>query len=608
MGNYNDQIQTAVQGRHGEVRMDCPACEGGQRGTLGVNVDSGRFHCFRCELKGNLSSGNGKKPMPEYLWAQAEPVSSHPYLEQKGVKNHGLRLDRHGNLVEPFEQHAQISTIQFIDPEGKKRFLSKAKGGVFKGSHHRIPGDKARVCYAEGYATAASIHEATGVEVIVVGAKDNFLPVLEATAHRYTDSQIVVAADNDASGAGLRAAEKAAQKFSAKVAMPETVGQDFNDLFLEGGPDAVVAALIAARESEPELEETRFNIIEAGTLISTDPPPADPVIEAMADLGDKLLIVGPTKTWKTFFILTLCVSLGSGRRFLNWEIPKARRVCLINFEITPRHMHKRIRGIARAMGIRAEDLEGRFHILNARGLGITGPAGLEALTPSLMDLKPEVVLIDPLYKFAEGDENHAEDAKVAMAAFDKLALRAGAMIGFVHHDPKGFAGDRNIRDRGAGSNVVARDYDACFALTPHASAESAVVVDTLLRNYPPQEPVTIVFENRGAGFCFYPGDGLAPEKQTSKSGKKVIPFRSYTGAVEAILNGSNEMNMADFKEVLKEKAGFSNNKLKEFMGWATGGESPLLCTRSERSRGKHDKYVWMNTSEGANPRLDFNEE
>ena len=80
-----------------------------------------------------------------------------------------------------------------------------------------------------------------------------------------------------------------------------------------------------------------------------------------------------------------------------------------------------------------------------------------------------------------------------MSAFDELAEQTGAAIIYVHHDTKGSPGDKDIRDRGAGSNVLGRDYDACVTLTAHASDPDATVVEVLLRNFPPQDPFTIAW-------------------------------------------------------------------------------------------------------------------
>jgi len=70
--------------------------------------------------------------------------------------------------------------------------------------------------------------------------------------------RVMILADNDLSGAGMRAAEAAARRLRAQgrdvaVVLPPVEGQDFNDLLLQEGPDAV-AAVIAVADSRPDAE------------------------------------------------------------------------------------------------------------------------------------------------------------------------------------------------------------------------------------------------------------------------------------------------------------------------------------------------------------------
>lgn len=72
--------------------------------------------------------------------------------------------------------------------------------------------------------------------------------------------RVLILADNDTSGAGLRAAEAAARRLRAQgrdvaVVLPPEEGEDFNDLLLREGSEAV-AALIADAEAITEAEPT----------------------------------------------------------------------------------------------------------------------------------------------------------------------------------------------------------------------------------------------------------------------------------------------------------------------------------------------------------------
>jgi putative DNA primase/helicase len=90
--------------------------------------------------------------------------------------------------------------------------------------------------------------------------------------------RVIILADNDASGAGLRAAETAARRLRLEgrdvvIALPPEPGQDFNDLLVASGPDGVRAAITVAlprpEEASPEIGQHRpLNYLNG----SEDPP------------------------------------------------------------------------------------------------------------------------------------------------------------------------------------------------------------------------------------------------------------------------------------------------------------------------------------------------
>jgi hypothetical protein len=330
----------------------------------------------------------------------------------------------------------------------------------------------------------------------------------------------------------------------------------------------------------------------AATWLDVDPLPADQIIENIFDAGDKVAIIGSSKLMKSFFLQQALLCFAAGRPLFDWRIPKPRRCCHIQYEVKEHHYHRRLRRLAAAMNIQPSDLGDRLHILNARGLGLTGPAGLEKIKHILYHLKPQIISFDPLYKVADGIENAAESMKVILNAFDELAEATGAAIQYVHHDAKGSPGDRDIRDRGAGSNVLGRDYDACFTLTAHASDPDAIVIETLLRNYKPQEPFTIQFmeDETTGGYKFELRPDILATKKTSANAKQAPSLDVYLPVALEILNNEiMEINL--FKAELKKKAGISDHRVKGFVSWVTAGGNPKLETRQERGRGKNEKWI-----------------
>jgi hypothetical protein len=336
-----------------------------------------------------------------------------------------------------------------------------------------------------------------------------------------------------------------------------------------------------------------IRVINAADMLETAPLDPDQVLEDMLDAGDKLALVASSKHRKSFFFLMLALALAAGRNFMKWRVPRARRVLYVQFEVREHHTHRRLRNLAHAMGITSGHIGDRLQIIPARGLGLKGEAGLTTIRQAAIGFEPEVIMLDPLYKIADGVENAAEDFKKLLNGFDQLAEETGAAIMFIHHDPKGASGDKDIRDRGAGSNVLGRDYDACITLTAHSNAPDAIVVETLLRNYAPQEPFTIVWKNGEGGYCFDLAEDIIPNKKTSKSKPQPAPVSTFLPQAKEILLAGRELEIKFFKSLFKEKTGLSNARVNDFVNWATGGEHSPLEMREERGYCLHKKMIRM---------------
>ena len=154
------------------------------------------------------------------IWNQCAPAEgSHPYLKAKGVQSHKLALYQ-GSLVIPLcDTAGQIHSLQFIDAEGNKRFLS---GGRKKGCFFLIGTPSEPLCIAEGYATAASIYEATGQTCVVAFDAGNLKPVALAFRTAFPKAKITICADNDLNtegNPGVTKATEAAQAIDALLAI-----------------------------------------------------------------------------------------------------------------------------------------------------------------------------------------------------------------------------------------------------------------------------------------------------------------------------------------------------------------------------------------------------
>ena len=171
------------------------------------------------------------------LWDRAEPCERHPYLEKKGVLSYGgLRVNEQGILMLPmYDAQMTIVGIQFISPDGSKKFLTGSKKtGSFFILGQEILKTSQVINFAEGYATAASYHQDFSQPVIVAFDAYNLTPVAEVVFEFLKDRKFIFIADNDPdSNTGEKEAVKACQairklKGQADVFMPESKG-DYND-------------------------------------------------------------------------------------------------------------------------------------------------------------------------------------------------------------------------------------------------------------------------------------------------------------------------------------------------------------------------------------------
>lgn len=216
-------------------------------------------------------------------WARAVPAPQHdhPYLARKGITGAGARQLDVYTLEHTDKQTGEIRTItlrdvllvplrhgpgalvglQIIKADGEKFFT---KGTPAEGAYHVIgkPARDGRVVICEGYATAVSIHMATGWCCVVAFNAGNLLPVAIKICKSMPDADLVIGTDDDIYtvrpenhaqagkpwNPGVEAAEIAARAVTAKIAWPVWKDNnrpdrhtDFNDLHTDEGLEAVKA-------------------------------------------------------------------------------------------------------------------------------------------------------------------------------------------------------------------------------------------------------------------------------------------------------------------------------------------------------------------------------
>ncbi len=212
------------------------------------------------KIKQELEIKEGFKKAAEraaWVWSKSVKQESHPYCTRKKITTQGARIYK-GALVIPVYKSGVLTSVQFIAENGEKRFL---KGGDVSGAYGSI-GKLGKTLYVcEGFATAKTIHEATGdCSVWAFNAK-NIEPVVKTLRAKYKDIKLVVCADNDQwqklnptdterawvgveskKNAGIVSAKATGELYTYPTFDKDDKdrGTDFNDFYIQYGKDDVL--------------------------------------------------------------------------------------------------------------------------------------------------------------------------------------------------------------------------------------------------------------------------------------------------------------------------------------------------------------------------------
>lgn len=257
------------------------------------------------------------------------------------------------------------------------------------------------------------------------------------------------------------------------------------------------------------LDDDLPDILDFGNQLSEPPKLSPELIGGILREGNKMIITGESKAGKTCLSQELAVCIAEGKPWLGKFPCQQGKVLYINLEVEEASLFHRFKSIYLANGWELGPNTHNIRPWNLRGFAVP----LEKLAAKVIrrckNTGPyKAIILDPLYKVQQGDENSAEAIAAFCNALDKIAYETGAAIIYDHHHPKGAVGNRKIIDRGSGSGVFARDADAICDLSflepdkviletigqQIADGEKPMQVAFVLRDFKDVEPINIFFK------------------------------------------------------------------------------------------------------------------
>ena len=375
---------------------------------------------------------------------------SHPYLVRKRIRAHGAMILGSDLLLPMFDAAGNVVSTQTIAPDGDKTF----RAGCTSRGMYAIGSSTPYVVVCEGFATGASIHEATGLRVYVVFSAGN-LPALIADIaeiEAVNGAQIVIAADNDLSGTGQREAERAAEAIGgAQVLMPSEVGADWNDIAIRR-PDELLKAFAEIRPLFQSWEITDYASLPRRQWVY-----GTTYIRQFCSLT-----VAPGGLGKSTLVLTEAIAMATGRDLLGVQPVGRLKVVYFNAEDPLVELQLRVAAICIAFGIDQRELVGQLYLQSGRENEIILAAGdpgeiieaaFQRIEGFLRFHAVDVLILDPLANMHEAEEDNRLFRRLGKR-LSRLADAHNLAAKIVHHTKKLGGQAATVEDSRGGSALI----------------------------------------------------------------------------------------------------------------------------------------------------------
>jgi len=432
------------------------------------------------------------------IWENAQPADpDHGYLLKKKIKPYKLKQSGKELIVPVLDENGKIISLQMILPEKDttnkdKKFLP---GGRVKGGSFTIGNmDDSTLYIGEGFATMATVHQATEKPCIVTFNSGNLKRVSQILKDRFPDKKIIICADNDletekktGSNPGRIAGEDAARAIGAQFYICP-LNSDFNDLQQAHGIDSVRKALNIKKKQFQlkRLSEIKFR-------------PPEWLIKSLFEKDTLNMVFGDPGAAKSFFSIDMACCIATGKDFHGADVKQGPVVYIAG---------EGQNGIKRrftAWGIRHGynvDEAPIFVSLMPAGLCDQKQTGwvIDAIKGITQEARePALIIFDTVARnFGPGDENSTKDMSAFILGADQIREQCNACILLVHHTGHG------DKSRGRGAMALKGALDAEYRLEKD---ELGIVriTNTKMKDFLPPEPMA--FKIRTVELPFKDEDG-----------------------------------------------------------------------------------------------------
>ena len=234
-------------------------------------------------------------------------------------------------------------------------------------------------------------------------------------------------------------------------------------------------------------------------LLDVEEPDEEWLVEGLVPAGGNVLMAGYPKTYKTFVLLDLAVSLASGTPFMGkFTVPQRRRAGVVLMEDQAHRVRWRLKRLCAGRALDLADLDGFLHFWFRPPLRLNDPTALE-LAEYAGELDLDFLGVDSWSYVASGDSNSADEVTPQLQALSYARTkRDGLTVQLTHHARKDYgkkdAGTR-LTDEIRNSGAFGAWYD-CGMVLSRTDETSPVTVRSELRDFATPDPFAFTVEDQ----------------------------------------------------------------------------------------------------------------
>lgn len=524
----------------------------------------------------------------------------HPYKEKKRINLYGdVRIDQKENcLVIPLQSiDGNLVGVQRIY-EDKKRTL-----GVIDRTPIRpfavLPAENNDKIYiVEGFATAASVREATGCTTIAAITARRLKVIGETIRSQFKKSELIFVADNDLDNAkgniGVKCARDAALAVNGTVIIPDVNGEplDANDVAVKFGTEMLKALLGVDGKSI-------YGVTTLKSICEREYP-HNPVIEGLLDEGECVIIGGDSNLGKSIMTLHIAAMCGNpdletpawGNGQINFDGPpmlfghfpilSMSRSMFLQDENSGKSIQKRLGLMSEKnemirKGIESENIltltKGEDGNPCANG-SLDDPVLFRALKIHILKEKIRLLIVDPLSSYhGAADENaNVEMLKALNSTFGRLCEETNVAVILVHHTSKDGI-ERGVR----GASSIKGWCDGLMLGEETENDENGKIIKMVYaksRNFERRPSEFYIKMDQNLDFHLL--DDYEPQTETGPSSRS---FADTTDVVSIIGENVEFFGKAKLVNALSEKTHASKASCKKAVEKAV--DCNMICEESQ---------------------------